>query len=320
LENNPAAKSAFKPKDWNHYKIECIGNSIRTWINGVPCAHVIDDMTPKGFIALQVHAITSKENEGKEIHWKNIRIKTNNLKPAPSDNLFVINLLKNNISEEEKKQGYELLWDGSSSKGWLSANLSPFPASGWIIENGELSIRNTGEDARTDGGDIVTEKEFAAFDLQFEFKLTDSANSGLKYYIVASPDKKAGVGPEYQILDDAKHPDAKMGAGGNRTMSSLYDLIPAATSLDPKAARRDRIPIGQWNRGRIIAHPNGMVEHWLNGWMMVQYQRGTPIFNALVARSKFAGIADFGMAPKGRILLQDHGDKVSFRSMKIRSL
>jgi len=128
------------------------------------------------------------------------------------------------------------------------------------------------------------------------------------------------VGPEYQILDDAKHPDAKMGAGGNRTMASLYDLIPAAPSLDPKASRRDRIPIGEWNRGRIISYPNGKIEHWLNGWKMVEYQRGTPIFNALVARSKFAKEANFGMAPKGRILLQDHGDKVSFRSIKIKAL
>jgi len=152
----------------------------------------------------------------------------------------------------------------------------------------------------TDGGDIITAKEYGAFDFQFEFKLTDSANSGIKYFIAASPDRKAGLGPEYQILDDAKHPDAKMGAGGNRTMASLYDLIAAAPSLDPKAARRDRVAIGQWNRGRIVAHPDGTIEHWLNGWKMVEYKRGTPIFNALVARSKFATAQDFGMAPKGK--------------------
>ena len=320
LEFNPAAKKAFKPNDWNHYKIECIGNSIRTWINGIPCAYVIDDMTPKGFIALQVHAIQKKEDEGKEIHWKNIKIKTTNLKPTPSDNIFVVNLLNNNISSEEEKQGYSLLWDGQSSKGWRGANKTTFPDQAWTIANGELTVHNDPASKGKQGGDIVTEKEFAAFDLQFEFKLTDTANSGLKYFVQEYPEKKSVLGLEYQILDDAKHPDAKAGAAGNRTMSSLYDLIPAATGLDLKTARRDRIAIGQWNRGRIIAHPNGMVEHWLNGWKMVEYQRGGPIFLALVARSKFANTKDFGLAPNGRILLQDHGDKVSFRSIKIKEL
>jgi hypothetical protein len=320
LEFNPAAKKAFKPNDWNHYKIECIGNSIRTWINGVPCAYVIDDMTPKGFIALQVHSIQKQEDEGKEIHWKNIKIKTTNLKATPSDNIFVVNLLNNNISSEEEKQGYSLLWDGQSSKGWRGANKTTFPDQVWTVNNGELTVHNDPSSKGKEGGDIVTEKEFAAFDLQFEFKLTDTANSGLKYFVQEYPEKKSVLGLEYQILDDAKHPDAKAGAAGNRTMSSLYDLIPAATGLDTKAARRDRIAIGQWNRGRIIAHPNGMVEHWLNGWKMVEYQRGGPIFSALVARSKFANSKDFGLAPKGRILLQDHGDKVSFRSIKIKEL
>ncbi|MFN5480428.1 MAG: DUF1080 domain-containing protein, partial [Chitinophagaceae bacterium] len=105
LENNPAAKQAFKPNDWNRYRIECIGNHLRTWINGVPCAYVIDDMTPEGFIALQVHAIQNKNDEGKEIRWKNIRIKTTNLKPSPSQGIFVVNLLRNSISDEEKNLG-----------------------------------------------------------------------------------------------------------------------------------------------------------------------------------------------------------------------
>jgi len=320
LENNPAAKKAFKKTDWNHYKIECIGNSIRTWINGVPCAHVIDDVNPTGFIALQVHAIGDKKNEGKEIHWKNIRIKTTNLKPAPTDNIFVVNLLNNNISAEEKAQGYQLLWDGQSSNGWRGANKTTFPGEVWTIKNGEFTVHDDPASKGKHGGDIVTEKEYGAFDLQFEFKLTDTANSGIKYYVVENAEKKSALGLEYQILDDAKHPDAKAGAAGNRTMSSLYDLIPAAVSLDPKAMRRDRIPIGQWNRGRVIAYPDGRIEHWLNGWKMVEYNRNSAIYQALVARSKYASTKDFGLAPKGRILLQDHGDKVSFRSIKIKEL
>lgn len=320
LENNPAAKSAFKPTDWNRYRIECIGNHIRTWINGVPCAYVIDDMTPEGFIALQVHAIQNKNDEGKEIHWKNIRIKTTNLKSSPTNGIFVVNLLKNTISEEEKRLGYSLLWDGKSSAGWRTANGNSFPEKGWTMENGELTVHNDPATRSVRAGDIVTEKEYGAFDLQFEFRITDTANSGVKYVVQEYPDKKAVIGLEYQILDDAKHPDAKAGAAGNRTMASLYDLIPAAPGLDAKASRRDRIPIGQWNRGRIVSYPDGKVEHWLNGWKMVEYQRGGPIFLALVARSKFASWPQFGTQPKGRILLQDHGDKVSFRTIKIKEL
>ncbi len=322
LDFNEAAKSAFKKNDWNHYRIECIGNSIRTWINGVPCAHLIDDLTPSGFIALQVHQIKEKENEGKEIHWKNIRIQTTNLKPSAPSGVYIANLIPNYISEDEKKLGYRLLWDGKTSAGWRAINKTYYPDKTWVINNGELTVNGNMSENKLVEGDIITEEEFSAFDLQFEFKITDTANSGIKYFVVENGKNGggAGVGPEYQILDDMKHPDAKEGVIGNRTMASLYDLIPAANMLDMNAARRDRNPIGEWNRGRIIAHPDGTVEHWLNGYKMVEYKRGSPAFLALVARSKYAKYPNFGMAPKGHILLQQHQTKVSFRSIKIKEL
>lgn len=315
LENNPAAKTAFKNNQWNHYRIECIGTSIRTWVNGIACAHLIDDMSPKGFIALQVHAIYDAKNAGEEIRWKNVRIQTKNLQPTPPDDVFVVNTLVNTISPDEKRMGLRLLWDGKTSDGWRGANKTYFPGKTWTISDGILWVTKGNSAESQNGGDIVTNEEFSAFDLQFEFQLSDTANSGVKYF-VTEKEKTSGsaIGLEYQVLDDDKHPDAKLGSIGNRTLASLYDLIPA------KKTGREKLPVGGWNRGRIIVFPDGRVEHWLNGWKVLEYQRGTQYFYALVAKSKFAGIPDFGMAAKGHILLQEHGTQVGYRSIKIKEL
>lgn len=315
MENNPGAKKAFKNNDWNHYRIECIGNSIRTWVNGIACAHLIDDMTPKGFIALQVHAITDPKNVGEEIRWKNVRIQTKNLKPSPDDEVYVVNTLVNNLSEDEKRLGYRLLWDGKTTNGWKGANKDIFPDATWYIKDGTLNVTRAKSGEGQNAADIITTDEFGAFDLQFEFQLTDTANSGVKYFVVEKEKTTGGpIGLEYQVLDDDKHPDAKFGSIGNRTVASLYDLIPA------KKNGREKLPIGEWNRGRIIVFPDGRVEHWLNGWKVLEYQRGTQYFYALVAKSKYAGIPDFGMAKKGHILLQYHSTHVAFRSIKIKEL
>ena len=314
MENNPTAKAAFKSKQWNHYKIECIGNNIRIWLNGIACSHLIDDMTPKGFIALQVHEIRDAKNVGQEIRWKNIRIQTENLKRAPDDNVFVVNTLINNISPDEKRMGYRLLFDGKTTNGWKAAGKEGIPAV-WYVENGTLNVSKGRSASVSIGGDIVTKEEFGAMDLQFEFQMTDTANSGVKYFVVEKEKTtNSPIGLEYQVLDDDKHPDARAGRDGNRKLASLYDLIPANKN------GREKIPIGEWNRGRIVVFPDGKVQHWINGWKVIEYQRGSPEFLELVAKSKYAKIPDFGMGAKGHILLQEHGTHVAFRSIKIKEL
>lgn len=315
LEYNPPAKTAFKHNDWNSVRIECIGNIMRTWINNQPAAHLVDNMTPSGFIALQVHSIGKNEDEGKQVRFRNIRIKTSELAPSAWDDIFVMNLVPNMLTEQEKKNGVKLLWDGKTTTGWRGAYKDKFPEQGWAIEDGVMSVvKATGGESQN-GGDIVTVDKYGAFDLQFEFRLTEGANSGVKYFVTAKEGNSgSAIGLEFQILDDERHPDAKMGAVGNRTLASLYDLIPSVKN--PRGMKK----IGEWNQGRIIVYPDNRIEHWLNGYKVVEYQRGTPIYNALVARSKYAQWENFGMAPTGHILLQDHGDLVSYRSIKIKEL
>lgn len=315
LEYNAEGKRAYKKNAWNKARIECIGNVIRIWINGIATAHLIDDLTPKGFIALQVHAVGKEEEAGQQVRWRNIRIQTQNLKPAPMDSIFVVNLVPNTLSEQEKYNGVKLLWDGKTDAGWKGAYKPEFPAKGWEMKEGILSVAKSDGAESENGGDIVTEKTYGAFDLQFEFKFKEGANSGIKYFVTEKEGNKgSAIGLEYQILDDEKHPDAKEGVVGNRTLASLYDLIP------PVRIKRGLRPVDTWNMGRIVVYPDNRVEHWLNGYKVVEYQRGTPVYKALVARSKYAKWEDFGMAEKGRILLQDHGDNVSFRSIKIKEL
>jgi hypothetical protein len=313
LTENPAGQNAFKNGEWNKARIEASGNYIRTWINGVQCTNLWDDMTPKGFIALQVHSIgKNKEQDGKTVSWKDIRICTTDVaKFLTKTTAPEINTVVNSISPAEAADGWKLLWDGKTTNGWRGAKINTFPAQGWNIDNGILKVQKGGGGESTNGGDIVTVKKYKNFILKVDFKITEGANSGVKYFVNPDLNKGEGsaIGCEFQILDDLRHPDAKLGVKGNRTIGSLYDLIPA---IDSKPFN-----IKEFNTAMIIVKDNH-VEHWLNGVKVVEYERNNQMWNALVAYSKYKDWTGFGNATEGNILLQDHGDEVWFKNIKIK--
>ncbi len=324
LECNPAAKTAYKPEAWNHFRVEALGNNIRVWLNGVATADIVDDLTASGFIALQVHSIGNDSSKaGKTVRFRNLKIRTTNLAAAQSPqshDIPQISYLTNQLTAREKSEGWQLLWDGKTTQGWRGARLEHFPQKGWKIESGVLTVlKGTGGES-TQGGDIVTVAKYKNFELEVDFKLTKGANSGIKYFVDTELNKGEGsaIGCEYQLLDDEHHPDAKLGANGNRTLASLYDLIPAEAKLyAPNESVSKRVNQYEWNRAKIVVAGNH-VQHFLNGIKVVAYERGTQMWRALVARSKYAVWPNFGEAAEGHILLQDHGDEVSFRNIKLR--
>jgi hypothetical protein len=315
MQLNAQAQNAYKSGQYNHYKIECVGNEMKTWVNGIAAAYVVDTLDETGFIGLQVHAINSADHAGKKVSFKNIRVKTTDLAPESlSYGVYVANFAPNTLTSYEKKDGWQLLFDGKTSNGWISVKSNQFPAKGWSISNGAISVLPSQGKESANGSDIITKDEFSAFDLSFEFKLTPGANSGVKYFVTLAEKSPSAIGLEYQVLDDSLHSDAKLGQNGNRTLASLYDLIPA------QKQKRFLRPVGQWNFGRIIVYPDNRVEHYLNGVKVLEYIRGSKGYKNLVAISKYVIWPNFGMAPKGHILLQDHGNAVSFRSIKIKQL
>lgn len=315
LTENPEAQKAYIHKEWNNFRIEAIGDTIKTFVNGVPAAHLVDDMTSTGFFGLQVHSIGDDEKmEGATVRWKDIRIITDNPRTyATPSSLPAVNTL-NTLSVVEKDRGWNLLFDGESVAGWRGAKLDSFPTAGWKVENGILTIYESGGGEAAGAGDIITREKFKNFELKVDFKITEGANSGIKYYVDPEINKGEGssIGLEYQILDDERHPDAKLGNHeGSRTLGSLYDLI--------KADNKVINPIGEWNVAYIKSKDNH-VEHWLNGIKILEYDRGTPEYRKLVAESKYKVWENFGELAEGHILLQDHGNTVSFRNIKIHEL
>ncbi|ARA91992.1 hypothetical protein AWN76_001625 [Rhodothermaceae bacterium RA] len=323
LSRNPEGQAAFRQGEWNTIRVEAIGPTIRTWVNGQMAANLVDDMTAEGFIALQVHSIGRPEQEGTTVRWRNIRIKTTDLEqerwPVDPD-VPEISYLTNTLTDWEKRHGWRLLWDGQTTEGWRGARLDHFPTRGWRIEDGVLIVEAADGAESGNGGDIVTVDTYSDFELELEFRITEGANSGIKYFVQTDLNQGPGsaIGLEYQILDDQNHPDAGQGVAGNRTVASLYDLIPAENLSVPSRGKPFN-GVGAWNKARIVVRGDH-VEHWLNNFKVVEYERGTQMYRALVQNSKYARWENFGEWEQGHLLLQDHGDEVHFRSIKIREL
>ena len=213
----------------------------------------------------------------------------------------------NTLSAAEKKAGWTLLFDGKSLNGWRGYKKTDASGTRWKVEDGLLTV-DPGAGKDTHGQmDIVTTSTFDRFELTWEWRIAEGGNSGLKYFVLE--DQNSAIGHEYQLIDDERHPDAKIGP--HRQTAALYDVMPAEN--------RPLKPAGQFNQSRIVS--NGTtVEHYLNGTKVLQYELDSPALRAAIAKSKFKDIARFGKLQNGFILLQDHGDRAWYRNIKIRRL
>ena len=213
----------------------------------------------------------------------------------------------NTLTAAEKKQGWTLLFDGRSLDGWRGYKKPDATDSRWKVDDGALSLpADNGKDTHGER-DLITKETYEQFELVADWKIAPGGNSGIKYFVLE--DQNSAIGHEYQVIDDERHADAKIGP--HRQTAAFYDVLPAAD--------RPIKPAGEWNTTRIVVRGQ-TVEHWLNGKKVLQYELNSPALNAAIAKSKFKAIERFGKRQNGHILLQDHGNQVWFRNIKIRRL
>lgn len=218
---------------------------------------------------------------------------------------LLLSLLSNNIvNAQTKKDEYQSLSDGKTLKGWRMAQHDSAPGMAWSAENGEITF----DPSKGHGSDIITNRSFKDFDFSVDFKISEGGNSGLKFFLLPN----TNLGCEFQIIDDSKHPDAKLGINGNRQTGALYDVFPPDANKPYKGA-------GEWNTARIVSKGNH-VEHWLNETKILEYERGSDKFKQAIAASKFKDTQGFATATSSPILLQAHGDKAWYRNLKIKEL
>ena len=221
----------------------------------------------------------------------------------------------NQLTDQEKRDGWKLLFDGTSLNGWRGYKREDVSGNRWKVEGGLLTVDpNDGKDTRGQR-DIISTETFDRFDLKWEWRVAEGGNSGLKYFILEDMD--SAIGHEYQIIDDERHADAKIGP--HRQTSAFYDVLPASVPRPIK-------PAGQWNESRVRVAPSRVVAggtrvyHYLNGVRILEYELDSPELRAAIAKSKFKDVARFGKLQNGHILLQDHGDRVWYRNVKIQRI
>jgi hypothetical protein len=237
------------------------------------------------------------QNHGNNVRFRNIWIgPLNETADTP-----------NTLTDTEKADGWKLLFDGRTSNGWRSTRSDRFPEHGWVIRDGMIIVNPDGAAQPGGAGDIVTLDQYSNFELEVDFRLSPGGNSGIKYFVMPELLQKGNVlGIEYQLYDNAA-----ANVSPDTSLAAAYDLL-APTGVSSR-------PAGQWNTARIISR-NGRVEHWLNGRLVLEYDRLSDAFQQAKANSKFKDVANFGTIEKGFLLLQDHPKETAFRNIKVKVL
>lgn len=308
----PNDKKVVNPAgEWNKATLKVYQGHVEHWLNGSKVVEydwrskdimdLVDNskfkdwkksfmMYDKGHIAIQHH--------GEEVRFRSIRIRT--LDDNGEDHLDVDPI--NSLTDAEKSEGWELLFDGESLSRFRGFMKDALPEKGWVIRDGCIV-----HEAGGGGGDIITQEKYEEFEFQWEWKVAPGANSGVKYFILE--ERKSAIGHEYQIIDDNKHLDALR--GNKYKTAAFYDVLPPQS--------KNVKPVGEFNTS-LIRIQGSVVQHWLNGQKVLEYELGHPETLEAVASSKFKKVDGFGFRHNGHILLQDHGDEVHFRGLKIRRL
>lgn len=286
LSLNPSAKSAFKNNEWNRYRIEAVGSSIRIWVNDICTSVMEDDLSPEGFIALQVHGVGREEDEGRQAKWRNVRLATENLedklKPLPKD-IYVLNLLSNQVTEMEKEQGWRPIWNGKDLEGWKSTSSQE----DWQITDEALTATNG-------AGHLISTETFDEFELSLLYKMSAGGKGGIGYVVSGEAGNfGAFSGQEFQIID---HAILEEGMESQKQGALFGEIAPVNLSHAGMGERHFK-RTGLWNHVRIIVKDN-KAEHWLNGFKLVEY--------------------DLPERIPGAILLQNEGPGVSYKSIRIK--